>query len=371
MIHPDLSDSARAETTRKGPPVAPAQIEIGAGHVPAIDNSVAVVGVDLGIGVAIVPVKLKSQPDLAADALRKEPPVVAQIADDRRLCRVVFTIRQALVMDQPGREKTVPLCSGQRDRTVQAVFLECAVVVVEIGFVRDRLDIEGQTKIPWQSKRALGEEQPAQFAGFQRVTAQRSVHRQIAGAEGLTIPQFERPGHGGQVGGQRQIGMIPDRDEVGQFDAESQKRRRLEFRDQKAAGPFERRIGQAHARDVEHRHTQNAQLGIVEIDLSFFGIVNDTARADRPERRPRVAADLAGGRGDLAHCRVPPADTHRARRGQLQLLVQNEARAFQQAVLKPLIEFRLRCRKDIAVGLYDPDRSLNVERILRPVVHDA
>jgi hypothetical protein len=121
------------------------------------------------------------------------------------------------------------------------------------------------------SKAAIGEDMAADVVLGQVVPGERSRGLDPAGAEGLPVAQFDRLAVAKpDPGRQRQVAVIAQHDEIGHADLRAGGVGGADRRREEAGGAFQRRVGQAHLRQPDHRHAHHAELGAFEIELLFL-----------------------------------------------------------------------------------------------------
>ena len=325
--------AAEDHAVRHHPGFVPAKAERGAADIAAIDDPVAI-GVKGKRGRPAVAMQLERQPPLAAEIAGRKAALELQIGGKVRQRRIVVAgAQRAVVVHADGGIFVAPR-AFDRHAACQPVGIGDAVIK-QIGRIADRLKVDPQLEIAGQGECAVKEQIPARLAGADVVVRERAVRLDGAGGEGLPVAQTQRPGPGGGgIGRHRQVAVIAKGDEIRKLQAGAEFRGRPHLGLKEACRAFQRRVRHPEARQVEDRNPRDAELGVVEIDLPFQLIMDDTAGADFPQRHRVRGADLAGGGDDLVHPGIAPVDAVDFQRGQLKLLVHDHAGAFQQSVLQ-------------------------------------
>ena len=207
--------------------------------------------------------------DLAVDHLRGQGEVVIANA-------------QGFEIGHAKADILVARGPGDVEARAQAVFLGKAVGQ-QVVRVRHGLVIEVHPEAERQVEPALCKDVRSVGAVCQIVPAERAVDFDEPVGEGPAEPRLKRLCLAqGDIGRQRQVRMIAHGDEIGQADAGAELVRGPKFRDQETGGALQRRIGQAQARDIGNGHPDDPELSAFEIELLFFLVMHDPARADLP-----------------------------------------------------------------------------------------
>ena len=164
--------------------------------------------------------------------------------------------------------------------------------------------------------------------------------------------------------------MIAQRDEIGHLDPHAELRGRAHRGHQKAGRARHRRIGQAQARQVENRDRADPELRLIEVELPLQRVMYNPLGPDLPKRRPPVIADPARGHGGLVKLAIAPLDAVYLLRRQLQLLVQNQPRARQDAVPQRRVELGRIGQKHRIRAIAQHDRPLDAQGTVFLVIAD-
>ena len=159
--------------------------------------------------------------------------------------------------------------------------------------------------------------------------------------------------------------------EVGQLEPRAEKRVGEELGHEEAAGRVDRRVGHREAGQVAHGHAGEAELGILEVDPAFLGVVDDPVGADFPQRRGVRRADPAAcgdGVGELDIAAVHAVDPGR---GDLELLVEHHLRAEEDAVAEVRVKFGAGGEDGDAFAVGQRDRPVDEEPLARAFVADG
>ena len=165
--------------------------------------------------------------------------------------------------------------------------------------------------------------------------------------------------------------MIPQFDEIGNLDTPAQFGCAFKGRHQKTRGPFQGRVGQAQAGQVENRHAGHLQHGIIEIQLAFLLVMDDPPRPDLPQWHRVVGTNLTTGRHGFVKLGIAPVDTVDFCGGQLHLLAQNHPRAAQDTVAHIPVHLRAVGQHQNIRPVNQGDRPFNLQAAIRAGIDDA
>ena len=216
-----------------------------------------------------------------------------RVGDEPGRGRIVLVLAQRLVVADPGAQAAVAAIAFQGQPAPQAVGLG-DVVVQQIGAVGRGLHLRRQRVVARQRETRGAKDVAPRLAGADVVARDGAVPFRRAVLERLPVAQFHRRSTvGGEIGGERHVGVFAQRDEVGQLDPEPQRGGGAEARAQEAGHPLDRRVGGGQRGQRRYRQAEGAELGPVKVKLAGLAVVGDAAGADLPQRRRVVGADLA------------------------------------------------------------------------------
>ena len=205
-----------------------------------------------------------------------------------------FAVAQGFIAGQPGLKQLVAPGFDQGDFRAQTVGIR-DVIIGQIPFVRDALEVKSQAISAAQIKAACGKEMPAVVIRANVVFCDAGGDCDLAISEGLPISQVKRLASFRDKRGDGQVAMIPHFDEIRNFDPSPEIRTGRKPRHQKPGRPIQCWVRKAQGWKVEHRHIKQTQLRAFQIELFFLLIMGDALCANCPDRGATVLADIAGG----------------------------------------------------------------------------
>ena len=177
------------------------------------------------------------------------------------------------------------------------------ILIGQIGAVARIPYLEGHIEAGGERKAPVAEKIGLRAARVQALPADGAVELDVAIGEGLAVARFQRVERAGaaaerDVGRERHIGMIAERDEIGQAERRARDAARPDRGAQEPVGPFDRRVGHPQVGEIADGHARDAELRVAQVDHPLELVMGRALGADFPQRRRTVLADLAIGSGD-------------------------------------------------------------------------
>ncbi len=168
---------------------------------------------------------------------------------------------------------------------------------------------------------------------------------------------------------EREVGAGRQREIVGHLDGPAERGRGGVFRQQEAGATFHRRIGVREEGQVEHRHAQDLELGILVVDRPGLLVVDDARGADAPQRR---LARIVLARRELAALELRDIGVlpRRALRDDARVVARDRLKRLDEGVAEIGRGIEAVGAQDVAVRLAHLHVARRRQRIRRLIVDD-